>query len=136
MVPEGIKTAASFPRISAVRSSSAFMVGSSLKTSSPTGACAMASRISGVGRVIVSLRKSIIAVLSKVKIYDCIENGKKRKVGKPCPSLRQTEFYTENEENSGKLCQGSFSINLRHCSPIFFTDKNITENIAAFCGFC
>jgi hypothetical protein len=35
------------------------MLGSSPNTSSPTGACTMASNIAGVGRVTVSLRRSI-----------------------------------------------------------------------------
>lgn len=41
-----------------MRSWSALTEGSSPKTSSPTGALAIASRMAGVGRVMVSLRKS------------------------------------------------------------------------------
>ena len=44
--------------ISAQRSSSRFTVGSSPYQSSPTSASAMARRISGVGRVTVSERRS------------------------------------------------------------------------------
>jgi hypothetical protein len=42
----------------AMRSCSALTLGSSPKTSSPSGAANMASRIAAVGRVTVSLRKS------------------------------------------------------------------------------
>ena len=59
-VPVGTSSAASFPRISAARRSSRFTVGSSPYTSSPTSASAMARRISGVGLVTVSLRRSMI----------------------------------------------------------------------------
>src|SRR5580693_8603266 len=58
MHPVGTKSAASFPNISAARRSNRFTVGSSPYTSSPTTASAIARRISGVGRVTVSLRKS------------------------------------------------------------------------------
>src|SRR5947199_5345052 len=58
MVPVGTNSAASFPRISAARSSRRFTVGSSPYTSSPTSASAMARRISGVGLVTVSERRS------------------------------------------------------------------------------
>ena len=53
---------ASLPSSSAARSSSALTVGSSPKTSSPTSASAMARRISGVGRVTVSERRSITSM--------------------------------------------------------------------------
>ena len=58
MIPLGKSTAASFPSRAATRSSSAFTVGSSPSASSPTSAVAIAARISGVGRVTVSLRRS------------------------------------------------------------------------------
>jgi len=58
MVPEGMKIAASWPRIAAMRRWSLSTVGSASITSSPTSARAMASRIPGVGRVTVSLRRS------------------------------------------------------------------------------
>ena len=45
--------------MAATRSSSELTVGSSLYTSSPTGAPAIASRIAADGRVTVSLRRSI-----------------------------------------------------------------------------
>src|SRR5258707_15478356 len=54
MVPEGMKTAASFPKRSATRSHNRLTLGSSPLCSSPTSARAMASRIAGVGRVWVS----------------------------------------------------------------------------------
>src|SRR5260370_634598 len=58
MQPEGTNSAASMPKISAARCSSRLTVGSSPYTSSPTSASAIARRISAVGRVTVSLRKS------------------------------------------------------------------------------
>jgi hypothetical protein len=58
MVPDGQKSAASFPIVSAASSSSFWTVGSSPRTSSPTTASAMAFRIFSVGRVTVSLLKS------------------------------------------------------------------------------
>ena len=58
MLPVGTNSAASLPKISAASCSNRLTVGSSLYTSSPTSASAMARRISGVGRVTVSLRRS------------------------------------------------------------------------------
>src|ERR1700674_64944 len=60
MQPDGTNSADSFPKISAARSSSRLTVGSSPYTSSPTSASAIARRISAVGRVTVSLRRSTI----------------------------------------------------------------------------
>src|SRR3982751_3085953 len=59
MVPEGTKIAASMPTAAAASSSKRLTVGSSLKTSSPTSASAMARRISASGLVTVSERRSI-----------------------------------------------------------------------------
>src|ERR1019366_4841939 len=59
IVPVGTYSAASRPNTSAPRASSRFTVGSSPYTSSPTSAAAIAARIFAVGRVTVSLRKSI-----------------------------------------------------------------------------
>lgn len=58
IVPVGTNRAASLPNISATILSSSFTVGSSLNTSSPTTASFMACLISGVGLVMVSLRRS------------------------------------------------------------------------------
>ena len=58
-VPLATNNAASLPNISAVIASSRFTVGSSPNTSSPTSAAAMASRMAWVGRVTVSLLRSI-----------------------------------------------------------------------------
>src|ERR1700682_2970654 len=58
MQPVGTKSAASFSNISDARLSRWFTVGSSPYTSSPTLASAIARRISAVGWVTVSLRKS------------------------------------------------------------------------------
>src|SRR5215207_790282 len=66
IVPEGAYRAASLPSRSATYSSNLFTVGSSPKTSSPTGASSIARRIPSVGRVTVSLRRSITAYLHHV----------------------------------------------------------------------
>src|SRR5262245_24079032 len=58
MVPEATNTAASLPSRAAAIASRRWTVGSSPQTSSPTSARAMASRISGVGSVSVSERRS------------------------------------------------------------------------------
>src|SRR5437588_3132532 len=58
IVPDGTNSAASFPTRSAKASWRALTVGSSPYTSSPTSASAMARRISGVGWVTVSERRS------------------------------------------------------------------------------
>src|SRR5215468_8050585 len=58
-VPDGTYIAASNPSIPATSASSALTLGSSPKTSSPTSAASIAARIAAVGRVTVSLRKSI-----------------------------------------------------------------------------
>src|SRR5436853_3453632 len=59
MVPEGMKIAASLPSSSAVNSCSSSTVGSMSMHSSPTMQLAIASRMAGVGRVTVSLRRSM-----------------------------------------------------------------------------
>src|SRR3989440_11739505 len=61
MVPEATKTAASLPSRAAAIASRRWTVGSSPQTSSPTSARAMASRISGVGSVSVSERRSTMS---------------------------------------------------------------------------
>src|SRR3712207_3938302 len=58
IVPVGQNSAASCPNIRATEASSALTVGSSPKTSSPTTAAAIAARISSVGLVTVSDRRS------------------------------------------------------------------------------
>src|SRR5438067_9416438 len=57
-VPEGKSNAASKPNSSAARSCRRLTVGSSPKTSSPSGASSIARRIAGDGRVTVSERRS------------------------------------------------------------------------------
>src|SRR4030043_293160 len=59
MVPDGTKRVASFPSILATLSWRALTVGSSPKTSSPTSASDIAFLMAGVGRVTVSLLRSI-----------------------------------------------------------------------------
>ena len=63
IVPDGTNSPASMPNRSAVRRSSSLTVGSSPKTSSPTAAAVMAASMPGVGRVTVSLRRSIGVVM-------------------------------------------------------------------------
>src|SRR5262249_9049801 len=66
IVPDGTNRAASLPSSAATRSSKRLTVGSSRATSSPTSAACMAARMAGVGRVTVSLRRSIDMVLSLI----------------------------------------------------------------------
>src|SRR5262245_14760305 len=65
-VPEETNRAASLPMRRAACSSSRRTVGSSSHTSSPTSAWAMASRISGVGSVNVSERKSTMSCIERL----------------------------------------------------------------------
>src|SRR5215831_16332108 len=60
MTPLGKKSAASFPRSAATRSSRRCIVGSPSRSSSPTSAAAIAARMPGVGLVTVSLLRSIV----------------------------------------------------------------------------
>src|SRR6266481_1690640 len=69
MVPVGTKSAASFSNSSAARASSRFTVGSSRYTSSPTSASAMARRISAVGWVTVSLRRSMARLVCRTASF-------------------------------------------------------------------
>jgi len=59
IVPEGMNTAASLPSSAATRSHRALTVGSSNAASSPQSAFAIACRMAGVGRVLVSDPKSM-----------------------------------------------------------------------------
>ena len=58
-ISDATKVAAGFPMRSAATSISRLVVGSSPKTSSPSGASTIARRISGLGMATVSERKSI-----------------------------------------------------------------------------
>jgi hypothetical protein len=66
IVPEGQKSAASMPMVSADSASSFWTVGSSPRTSSPTTASAMARRIFSVGLVTVSLLKSEYVIIIRL----------------------------------------------------------------------
>jgi hypothetical protein len=68
MVPLGQKRAASIPNMVEAIFSRAFTVGSSPKTSSPTGALDMAANILGLGFVTVSDLKSIMAAKIRFQI--------------------------------------------------------------------
>ena len=68
MLPVGTNTASSLPISSAVSSSSSLTVGSSPYTSSPTAAAAIASRISVVGLVTVSL---LISTMDSLYDINC-----------------------------------------------------------------
>jgi hypothetical protein len=72
MVPLETNRPASFPTRSAAIASSRLIVGSSPNTSSPTSAVAIASRMAGVGRVTVSLRKSMNGIDETSKLSDMI----------------------------------------------------------------
>src|SRR5437763_10112532 len=63
IVPDGTNIAASLAVRSAARASSLLTVGSPSRESSPSGADRMASSISGVGWVTVSLRRSMIVCM-------------------------------------------------------------------------
>ena len=62
-VPLVTRTASSLPSRSAAIASSRFTVGSSPSSASPSSASAIATRISGLGRVLVSLRRSTILMV-------------------------------------------------------------------------
>ena len=68
MVPLGTNRAASLPSRSAAFASRRLTVGSSPKSSSPTSASAIALRIAGVGRVIVSDLSSTYRMVLSVYI--------------------------------------------------------------------
>src|SRR3989449_4013256 len=68
MVPEATKSPAALPRRSAASASSRLTVGSSSQPSSPTSARAMASRISGVGSVSVSERRSTMSCTGRLPL--------------------------------------------------------------------
>src|SRR5215212_442636 len=70
--------AASLPRSSATYSSSRLTVGSSPKTSSPSSASAIAPRIPCVGRVTVSLRRSIKRSSSPASFLQRLEHPRRR----------------------------------------------------------
>src|ERR1700761_6825183 len=70
-VPLGKNRPASFPARSATVACKRKTVGSSPQTSSPTSAADMAASIGGVGRVTVSLRKSIM-VCSCTSVNDSL----------------------------------------------------------------
>ena len=65
IVPLDTNSPASLPSSSAARASSALTVGSSPNTSSPTSAEAIARRISSVGWVTVSERRSINVIAGR-----------------------------------------------------------------------
>jgi hypothetical protein len=68
MVPLGQNREASMPNMLAASFSRAFTVGSSPKTSSPTGALDIAANIFGLGFVTVSDLKSIMAAKIRFQI--------------------------------------------------------------------
>src|SRR3990172_8929452 len=66
IVPEATKRPASFPNRSAARASRRWTVGASSQTSSPTSAAAIAARISGVGVVRGSERRSTMSCMQRL----------------------------------------------------------------------
>src|SRR3954469_16182681 len=95
MLPLGTKMAASRANISAARCSSRLTVGSSPYTSSPTSASAMARRISGVGRVTVSERRSTVGA--------AMAPGYVRAVGDTTEPSTLVALATELAEAAGAL---------------------------------
>src|SRR5215469_17751371 len=87
-VPEEKNRPASWPVISAKRACSALTVGSSPKTSSPTSAAAMRSRMAAVGRVTVSLRRSIKRSTGSVSVSRTL-GGRSRRRGRGGSGLLQ-----------------------------------------------
>ena len=74
IVPLGTNSAASLPSSPAIRCCSRLTVGSSPYWSSPTGASAMARRISGDGRVTVSERRSTASAGPLIRVSGAAEN--------------------------------------------------------------
>src|SRR5687768_15771380 len=89
MDPVGTNSPASFPRRSAAYSCNEFTVGSSPNTSSPTGASAIALRISGVGRVTVSERRSMRS--AKENLRCCVERWIQGLQGSHCVADRNPD---------------------------------------------
>src|SRR5579872_5902515 len=96
MVPVATKSPASLPMISAARCSSRFIVGSSPYTSSPTSASAIARRIAAVGRVTVSLRRSIV-LFNADKLLENFVLQQHSPIGQPQHSAVQFQQAREQE---------------------------------------
>src|SRR5438034_331651 len=107
IVPEGTNSAASLPSRAATRSSRRLTVGSSWKTSSPTSAACMAARMAGVGRVTVSLRRSMYS-------------------GMFLPSVVEP-LHTRLVADGHGLCYTAHLIKLRHNSCLLFLSLPLQE---------
>src|SRR5438067_955878 len=100
IVPDGTNSPASMPNRSAVRRSSSLTVGSSPKTSSPTAAAVMAASMPGVGRVTVSLRRSIGVVMVRLR-----GGGVAGRCGVPQGDLAHGEQDGREEERDAGLLE-------------------------------
>src|SRR5688572_8944735 len=90
--PDGTNNPASRPNISAARCCKRLTLGSSMNTSSPTSASAIARRIAADGLVTVSLRKSIILILMAMQ------------------NLRPVKWFLSSRSASRLLTRGSFDL--------------------------
>ena len=99
IVAVGRKMAASWPRSSAARSSSAITVGSSRFCSSPTSASAMARRMPGVGCVAVSERRSITA-----RIVPATRAGRGQRASPARPRRRSAGSGRESARSARGRC--------------------------------
>jgi hypothetical protein len=107
MIPLGTNSAASLPVRSAAVSSSRFTLGSSPKTSSPSGAVAMARNIFAVGSVTVSDRRS----MALTSTHSCTVAGRRPRPGLSlavssyisyvCPSNTRTPRPGSRHDTSG-----------------------------------
>ncbi len=100
MVPDGTNRPASLPSRSATDSSRRLTVGSSPKTSSPTSAAFIAARIPAVGRVTVSLRRSMIGSGMRIplSLRSPPQRGARRLL---LPILQEPAFADAPQEDLG-----------------------------------
>src|ERR1700690_3136726 len=99
--PDGTNSAASRSKIWAARSCKRLIVGSSPYTSSPPSASAMALRMAGVGRVTVSLRRSIMGSFSWSDGISLFYPARKREETKQ--RILLCYFWTSHAQKHGRL---------------------------------
>src|SRR5438105_1078880 len=116
-VPLGTNSAASLSSIAAMRSCSALTVGSSPNTSSPSSARIIASRMPGVGRVTVSLRRSMIFMVAtsiEVIVDRCLAQSVAGRIALVDPRKRGPSPFA----SCGQLQEV-----LQHRVPMFAEDR-------------
>ena len=131
IVPEGMKRAASLPRMSAVNSSSCLTVGSAPSTSSPTGASAMAFRICGHGSVTVSLLRSIICFLSEKNVYVLRILRSIEYSGRSCSISMNLELFTSSSSLPPIVGRG-FGIVISVRVPSGFSTSSLSPALILF----